>query len=390
MTVILQERDVPVYPVDGRDLPAHPFAECLPLMPGAELQVLCEDIREYGQLEPVVLARIDSNDFVVDGRNRLLACARVDIRPKTIYLDQERDLPMYILSKNRCRRHLRPSQWAMVGARLTTLRKAGRPPQTALNDAISQRTAGRMVGVGRSAIQHAAAILEDEVLAPAVDNGIVAVSDAHAIKDWTDAEKRRALKSVRDGEVPTLRAALACTAAPDVDGAGTAASARPKAAERTKTCEGRVHDSVPHAGGDGTFTAKPPASVRRKSDRKENPDALEPTAAAPGAGVVTGNAEPGKKASSRKSSASSGESLVADLTSLVIRLEAGEPATLAIDKLKRPTLGLLYGVLEVVATGMVTCLEEEGGSELISALPETVILALDRLVKASRSGVTTS
>lgn len=69
------------------DLKIHPEAEIFPLMDGKSIDELAEDIKVNGMKEPVV---IDKNWLVVDGRNRLLACQRINVTTvecRMVYLD---------------------------------------------------------------------------------------------------------------------------------------------------------------------------------------------------------------------------------------------------------------------------------------------------------------
>ena len=60
-------------------LAALPAAQVFPLLQGDEFQALCEDIREHGLQEPIKV--LDGR--VLDGRNRLRACPRVGVRPRS-------------------------------------------------------------------------------------------------------------------------------------------------------------------------------------------------------------------------------------------------------------------------------------------------------------------
>lgn len=98
----------------------HPAAEVFPMMSGDELEAFVEDVRENGQREPVILIRTDDGNLVLDGRNRLVACERLKLRPEFDWY--EGDDPIgYVLSLNLHRRHLNESQRGMVGAKLKPL-----------------------------------------------------------------------------------------------------------------------------------------------------------------------------------------------------------------------------------------------------------------------------
>ncbi len=58
----------------------HAAAELFPLLDEVGIQRLAEDIKAHGQKVPVVLL----NGKVLDGRNRLLACAKAGVTPRTV------------------------------------------------------------------------------------------------------------------------------------------------------------------------------------------------------------------------------------------------------------------------------------------------------------------
>jgi len=110
--------------------PAHPAAALLPLLPDDELARLAEDIRSNGLREPIVL----SHGKVLDGRNRLAACALADVKPR--FTDYQGSDPIdYVLSANVHRRHLTAGQRAMVAvALLPKLEARARARQGARTD----------------------------------------------------------------------------------------------------------------------------------------------------------------------------------------------------------------------------------------------------------------
>ena len=194
---------------DKHEVLAHPFADVLPLLPESELKCLTLDIKENGQQVPVVLVESEDKEWLVlDGRNRLLSCERLKVAPTWQLLDSGRDLAAYIWSVNFQRRQQTREQRIMAVARLVNIKKKGRPKKNASIEAFSQAKAVRLSGFSRPTIQRAIAILDDSVLAAAVDAGTVAVSDAYSIKDAEDDAKRRAVTAVRNGEAATLKAAL--------------------------------------------------------------------------------------------------------------------------------------------------------------------------------------
>lgn len=91
------------------DIKYHEYSNFFPLMEGEELAALVTDIKEHGLLEPIVTL----NGEILDGRNRYRACQEAAVSPTfTEYRGNE---PLsYVISKNINRRHLNPSQLAVL------------------------------------------------------------------------------------------------------------------------------------------------------------------------------------------------------------------------------------------------------------------------------------
>jgi N6-adenosine-specific RNA methylase IME4 len=100
------------------NLKVHPAAKLMPLLKGDELDELVEDIRKNGQRHPVVMFQ----NMVLDGRNRLEACRRLKLEPKTVeWVSKGMSPTAYVVSTNIARRHLTPSQKAAIAAELEPL-----------------------------------------------------------------------------------------------------------------------------------------------------------------------------------------------------------------------------------------------------------------------------
>ncbi len=87
-------------------------AACLlfPRLNDDDLQALADDIRQNGLLNPVVT--LDGQ--ILDGRNRLAACKIANVTPKFIEWDGEGSPLSWVVAINLMRRHLTPSQRAVV------------------------------------------------------------------------------------------------------------------------------------------------------------------------------------------------------------------------------------------------------------------------------------
>ena len=112
----------------------HEYVTIFPPMSESELMEMAADIKEHGQREPITLYR----GKVLDGRNRIAACAIAGVEPRTTeYSGPDDGVLGYVISANLHRRHLTAGQRAMLAAQLRPkftdeARQAehtGRPPK---------------------------------------------------------------------------------------------------------------------------------------------------------------------------------------------------------------------------------------------------------------------
>ena len=101
--------------IDPRaSLTAHPAASIFPMLQGDEADQLANDILANGLRQPIVL---HPDGSILDGRNRYAACLKVGIEPKFVTWNNHNGADSavkYVLSLNLKRRHLTPSQCAVV------------------------------------------------------------------------------------------------------------------------------------------------------------------------------------------------------------------------------------------------------------------------------------
>lgn len=199
----------------------HPAAKLFPLMVGAEFEALCNDIKENGLSDDIVLWRTGGQDWLLDGRNRGRACEATGIKP-TFTKCEGSDPFGYVVSHNLHRRHLDDSQRAMVGARLkerieaeATPDKGGRPPNSDKPEAslpqVSRKPQARdqaamAVNVSGRSVQKAANVIERGVpeLQASVDAGIASVDVASKIADRPKADQLAIVRKI--AENPTKNA----------------------------------------------------------------------------------------------------------------------------------------------------------------------------------------
>jgi ParB-like nuclease domain len=137
-----------------KPLQAHPFAELFPGLPAHELAQLAQDIKERGQLEPIILC----NGLILDGRNRYRACQIAGVKPRIEEFNAKaakRSPEEFVLSRNLRRRHLSMGQKAAIALDWSEqielnpdpekIRAAGRP-----KGALSQ--AAKYVGINEQRV----------------------------------------------------------------------------------------------------------------------------------------------------------------------------------------------------------------------------------------------
>ena len=185
-----------------KDYAFHEIANIFPMMSEEEFSGTVANIRKEGQLDDIELFE----GKILDGRNRYRACLEAGIEPR--FVDVSPNDPVgYVVSKNLHRRHLQPSQIAMVGDKVREVfdlrakerqaegrteggRTAGRGrakdgdslpvmlPASKRSDARDE--AGKAVGVSGSLIDRARKVREKGVpeLAKAVEEGRMSVTAA--------------------------------------------------------------------------------------------------------------------------------------------------------------------------------------------------------------------
>ena len=94
--------------------PLHPACVQWPKLSEKELSELALDIKRQGQLEDITLMPDGS---ILDGSNRWDGCELAKVTPRTVIYEGN-DPFGFSISKNKHRRHLEPSQLAMIMARL--------------------------------------------------------------------------------------------------------------------------------------------------------------------------------------------------------------------------------------------------------------------------------
>src|SRR5262245_61864236 len=101
--------------VDRREAPVavHPVAALFPMLSEPELRELADDIKANGQRFPIIIAVMDGESVLIDGRNRLAACELAEIEPWFQELEKGDDPVAFIISANAARRQMTAGALAM-------------------------------------------------------------------------------------------------------------------------------------------------------------------------------------------------------------------------------------------------------------------------------------
>lgn len=155
-----------------------PIAELYPLMGEIEVAELADSIRRNGLREPVVLREDGS---VLDGRNRLRACAIAGVKPRFVeYTGTDREALELVIDTNSHRRHLTEGQRAVIAARLATFGHGGRRDAAATSALMTQKEAADRFGVSERTVRDGKIVVDHapEALADDVARGLIAVRAA--------------------------------------------------------------------------------------------------------------------------------------------------------------------------------------------------------------------
>jgi hypothetical protein len=179
----------------------HPYAELFPLMTDTELEALTADIAAVGLRYSIVLYQ----GMVLDGRNRLAACAAAKVEPT--FMEHEADdasALALVISLNVQRRDLTAGQRAMAAARALPLyekaaaerAKAGKTPGPDRAGGRSRDGVAAQFKVGHNQVQWAKALLRD---APDLVAGVLVGLPIEA--KYRELQERRAAARQREKDM---------------------------------------------------------------------------------------------------------------------------------------------------------------------------------------------
>lgn len=222
--------------------PVHPACAAFPLLDEEELAALSDDVRVNGLLEPAV---ISPAGILLDGRNRILACARAGIQIQTRVLEVV-DETSWIVSTNLHRRHLTTSQRAMIAVTLLPVfeEEARKRIQATQFGATASADLREPVNEGRGkASEHAARALS--VSARAVEAAKVVAE--HGTPELVEAVRNGSAAVTAAAEVARMPATAQAVAVAKPDGVAKAAKAA-KAAKHRAEHASKVEKRAAEAG----------------------------------------------------------------------------------------------------------------------------------------------
>lgn len=222
------------------NLEFHPIANLFPLIEGEEFEALCADVKAYGLRTNITMFE----GKILDGRNRYRACMATGAEPRfNNFLGD--DPFVFVAATNLLRRHLSPSQRAMIAAEMASMKRGDNQhtggcanlrnltngmisndkPEIADDSriaakpeaAVSQSQAAGIMGVSRRSVQSASKVIEQgaAALVEAVKNDAVPVKTAEVIVSLPHAQQAEivsggpavvadAAKAIREGKASTL------------------------------------------------------------------------------------------------------------------------------------------------------------------------------------------
>jgi hypothetical protein len=180
------------------------LAKYFPILEGEEFDALVEDIKQHGQLEPIITV----DDEILDGVNRYRACKKLGIEPKTKPY-RGNDPLGYVISTNIRRRHLNQSQKAALAVEMLPeyekeaderghgkVGGQNRPPNLAIDSEGKARAtsqAARAVGASDRIVRQAKRVKQESPAAfDEVVRGIKSVDAADDELREAHEKKRRA------------------------------------------------------------------------------------------------------------------------------------------------------------------------------------------------------
>ena len=190
--------------------PVSYLAHLFPDMTDAQFERLVKSIQANGLRVPITVWRGE----IIDGRHRYAACLRAGVEPRFEHLDDDEDPVQFVLDKNGEVRVLDTSGRAVVGYKLSSMSKPGRPVDSRDEELqMTQGEAALRLGVSRRSVTNVGRVLGEDsaaisTLRKAVESGRVKVSDAAKAVDQPAEVQEQALDRVLRGASKNIFSAV--------------------------------------------------------------------------------------------------------------------------------------------------------------------------------------
>jgi ParB-like chromosome segregation protein Spo0J len=174
----------------------HEYANIYRMLPDDDLQRLAEDIKAKGQLLPIT----SYEGKILDGRNRYRACEIAGIEPKVDEYAGDDPLGM-VVSLNDHRRHDDPTERALVGERMASLKNGemgnGRvgSPRGLPTPVVTMQRAAELAGTSPSQIKRVRKAKRDgvPVLVEMLESGDITPATADLVASLPTEEQQKAV-----------------------------------------------------------------------------------------------------------------------------------------------------------------------------------------------------
>ena len=178
----------------------HEIALLFPAIEGSALQELDKDIRERGIEDPITMYE----GKVLDGVHRYMIGTKNGKHIPKRELPEGADPVAFCIARNVHRRHLNPSQLALIAEHFANHRKPGRK-----DDKLSRtrrEAAEEVGGCSERAVARARTVREncDEDVVKVVRNGKTSLNDAQKVASAPREEQKQAAAMVQNGEAKSL------------------------------------------------------------------------------------------------------------------------------------------------------------------------------------------
>lgn len=176
---------------EAREIEFHHYSKIFPLADAERLTELAEDMRRYGQHEPIVLFE----GKILDGRNRYRACVLGGVEPKFVKFEEihsGEDALEWLILKNTSERPMTKAQLAAAALDLLNIKAGGvyekMEQNSSRDEAVAEiKQAANFTGAGFSSVERLVSIQKRRPdLIEQVRAGTISISQASRDAGFTE------------------------------------------------------------------------------------------------------------------------------------------------------------------------------------------------------------